>query len=67
LEIKGKTGLLNQLKPEKIKAVLDLEYATPGVKVYHLTRANFNIPPEIEIVKIEPKKVVVELRKRVEY
>lgn len=64
LHLRGSEGRLRRLAPEDVGVVLDLSGASPGNHIFVLTAENVEVPPGVEVVRIVPEQVSLELRRR---
>ena len=61
LHLSGSSALINSLRPDQVKAKLDLSDAVNGPNVFTLSARNINLPPGLQINRIEPPEVQVSL------
>lgn len=61
LYLSGSTTLISSLRPEQVKAKLDLGSAVNGKNSYMLARDNIVLPPGVRLNRIEPAQVIVDL------
>ncbi len=61
VRVRGPFTALRQLEPEKLEAVIDLQSARPGERLYRFVPEDINVPPEVEIIAIAPAEVRVAL------
>ena len=61
LHLRGPESRLRTLQPQEVGVVLDLRKATPGNHVFRLTAAAVEVPPGVEVVRIIPEEVRLEL------
>jgi YbbR domain-containing protein len=66
VQITGKRHLVSALKPEQVETFLDLEGVTFGVHPLALSQDNIEIPLGLEVVRLTPSTVSVEMEQRVE-
>ncbi|MFQ5926268.1 MAG: CdaR family protein [Terriglobia bacterium] len=64
LHLRGPERRLHALEPEKLGVVVDLSGAEAGNHQVKLERANVEVPPGIEVVRIIPEEVRLELVRR---
>jgi uncharacterized protein (TIGR00159 family) len=64
VQITGSRRLLLQLKPEQIGLWLNLENSKPGKNVFSLTNRNLSVPPGLNVIKINPGEITVEMEER---
>jgi len=61
LHVRGPEGQLRMLEPEEVGVAVDLAGATAGSHSYRLETANVELPPGVEVVRIIPNEVRLEL------
>ncbi|MDQ5859239.1 MAG: CdaR family protein, partial [Acidobacteriota bacterium] len=61
VRVRGPFTALRQLEPEKLEAVIDLQSAPAGERLYRFAPEDINVPPEVEIIEIAPAEVRVAL------
>ena len=61
LYLSGSTTLISSLRPDQVKAKLDLQDAVNGENSYLLARENIVMPPGVRLNRIEPSLVTVNL------
>jgi LysM repeat protein len=66
VQITGKRRLINALKPEQVRAFLDLQETNQGVRRMSLNRENIEVPLGLELVRASPSTIRLELEQRVE-
>ncbi len=54
VRVRGAGGLLRQLSPAEVVAVLDLASARPGRRLFHLTPQNVRAPFGVEVTQVSP-------------
>lgn len=64
LRVRGPEGQLRMLEPEEVGVAVDLTGATPGNHSFRLEAANVELPPGVEVVRIIPNEVRLELAPR---
>ncbi|MFQ5817824.1 MAG: CdaR family protein [Terriglobia bacterium] len=64
LHLRGPERRLHTLEPEKLGVVVDLSEATAGNYQFKLERENVEVPPGIEVVRIIPEEVRLQLARR---
>ncbi len=64
LQLRGPENRLRRLTPEQIAVVVDLREATPGKITLHLSAQNVEVPSGIEVVRILPEEIWLELAPR---
>ncbi len=66
VQITGKRRLVSSLTPEQVQAFLDLKGITFGVHRLVLNQDNIELPLGLEVVRLTPSTVKVEMEQRVE-
>ena len=66
VQITGKQHLVSALKPQQVEAFLDLTGVTFGVHPLALNQDNIELPLGLEVVRLTPSTVTVEMEQRVE-
>ncbi len=61
VRVRGPFTALRQVDPDKIEAVIDLQGATRGERLYRLAPEDINVAPEIEVIAISPAEVRIVL------
>ncbi|HYK41861.1 MAG TPA: CdaR family protein [Thermoanaerobaculia bacterium] len=61
VRVRGPFTALRQVDSTKLEAVVDLQGAEKGEKIYRLSPDDINIPPEIEVVSISPGELRIVL------
>ncbi|MEO8189083.1 MAG: CdaR family protein [Acidobacteriota bacterium] len=61
VRVRGPFTALRQVDPDKIEAVIDLQGATRGERLYRLAPEDINVAPEIEVIAISPADVRIVL------
>lgn len=64
VQVSGSRRLLLQLKPEQIGLSISLENSKPGRNDFLLSNKNLSLPPGLNIVKINPDEIIVDMEKR---
>ena len=67
VRMRGRVSQLRSLSSQNLEVTLDLNWVTPGEANITLGRQAIAVPPEIEVVSMEPSKVrfrVEQLRQR---
>ena len=59
VRVRGSSGALSRVATGELVAVLDLETARPGQRLFHLTGADVRAPFGIEVVQISPSNVSI--------
>ncbi len=63
VRLKGRQGVIRDINPDKLSVSLDLSNAMEGVRFYNLDPDNINMPPNIDVVRIEPKTIKIDMVK----
>jgi diadenylate cyclase len=66
VQLTGKRRLVSVLKPEQVSAFLDLSTVDEGFHRIVLNGDNVELPPGLEVVRITPAAIRLEMEKRVE-
>lgn len=66
LQISGKRRLVSALEPEQLGAFVDLKGKTHGAYQVALTQDSVELPVGLEVVRITPSRIKVELEQRAE-
>ena len=64
VRIKGRESLLRRLRPGSVRAMLNLSEAKAGENVYFLDPAAISGPADAEVVRINPKRIIIRLQPR---
>lgn len=59
VRVKGSSGALGRVAPGDLAAVLDLETARRGRRLFHLTGADVQAPFGVEVVQVTPATIAV--------
>ena len=65
VQITGKRRLVRALKPEQVRAFLNLQAINDGVHLVDLNQQGIELPLGLEVVRVTPSTIRVELEKRV--
>jgi YbbR domain-containing protein len=63
VRVRGSSALLSRMEPGEVVALLDLETARPGSRLFHLRTDEVRAPYGVEIAQITPSTVQFELEK----
>ncbi len=66
IRVRGNSHILTNVKPGKIKVVLDLSHLKEGKNTFTLTRKSVILPRGLVVTKINPTSVVIKAEKVVE-
>ena len=61
IRVRGPFTALRQTDPEKLEAVIDLQGAERGERIYRLAPEDINITPDVEVIAIAPAEVRIVL------
>jgi len=61
LRLRGSDSRLRTLLPEEVVVAVDMSWATPGNHTLRLEASQVELPPGIEVVRIIPEEVRMEL------
>jgi uncharacterized protein (TIGR00159 family) len=65
VQVSGRQQLVNSLSAEQVRAFLDLRVAQPGVHTMVLNQENIEIPSGLEVMRVSPTTIRLELEERV--
>lgn len=65
IQISGSRRLLLQLKPDQIGLSLNMENIKSGKNAFSLTKKNLSIPPGLEVIKINPNELTIEMVEKI--
>lgn len=54
VRLRGSSGVLSRLAAGEASAILDLRTARPGLRLFHLTVSQVNVPYGIDVVQVGP-------------
>ena len=66
VRVSGTTSSLTLIKPDELKAVVDLSDATPGKQFITITRNNIRLPREVALIDTEPSAFEINLQSYIE-
>src|SRR3989304_8771569 len=61
VRLKGGQGVVRDINPDKLSVSLDLSNASEGVRFYNLGPGNINVPDSIDVVRIEPRTIKIDM------
>lgn len=61
VRLKGGQGVIRDINPDKLSVNLDLSNASEGVRFYNLDPGNINVPSSIDVVRIEPRTIKIDM------
>ncbi len=61
VRLKGRQNGIKELDMGQINVSIDLSNGKEGTRVYNLDRSNINIPPNIDVVRIDPKIIKIDM------
>ena len=64
IQISGSRRLLLQLKPDQIGLSLNMENIKSGKNTFSLTKKNLSMPPGLDVIKINPNKLTIEMEEK---
>ena len=64
VQVRGPEGQLRMLEPEEVAVAVDLSGLAAGNHSFRLEAANVELPPGVEVVRIIPDEVRLELAPR---
>lgn len=64
LDLRGPSNLLRRLPPEEVAVVVDLTGVSSGNKWFSLGAKNVEVPPGVEVVRVIPAEVRLDLVSR---
>jgi YbbR domain-containing protein len=60
VRLRGPSGALSRISAGDMAAVIDLQAARPGRRLFHLTQANVSVPYGTEVVQVGPSTLTLE-------
>jgi YbbR domain-containing protein len=60
VRLRGSSGALSRIGSGDMSAVIDLETARPGRRLFHITQNQVNVPYGIDIVQVGPSTLTME-------
>jgi YbbR domain-containing protein len=60
VRLRGSSGELSRIASGDMSAVIDLETARPGRRLFHITQNQVNVPYGIDIVQVAPSTLTME-------
>lgn len=60
VRLRGPSGALSRMAAGDMAAVVDLQSARPGRRLFHLTQANVTVPYGTEVVQVGPSTLTLE-------
>ena len=63
VRLKGGQGVIRDINPDKLSVNLDLSNASEGVRFYNLDPGNINVPSSIDVIRIEPRTIKIDMVK----
>jgi YbbR domain-containing protein len=60
VRLRGSSGALSRIASGDMSAVIDLETARPGRRLFHITQNQVNVPYGIDIVQVAPSTLTME-------
>lgn len=61
VRLKGRQNAVKELDMAKTNISIDLSHGKEGIRVYTLDRSNINIPANIDVVRIDPKIIKIDM------
>lgn len=61
VRLKGRQNAVKELDMAKTNISIDLSHGKEGTRVYTLDRSNINIPANIDVVRIDPKIIKIDM------
>lgn len=61
VRFKGRQNAIKELDMGQVNVSIDLSNGKEGGRVYTLDRSNINIPPNIDVVRIDPKIIKIDM------
>jgi hypothetical protein len=59
VRVRGSSGALSRIAAGDMVAMLDLQSARPGLRLFHLTSADVRVPFGIEVIQVSPSNVSI--------
>jgi YbbR domain-containing protein len=63
VRVRGASSVLSHLDAGDVVAVLDVDQASPGSHVFHLTPAQLRVPYGVEVIQVIPSSVTLKLER----
>lgn len=63
VRVRGTSGLLSRLQPGEVAAILDLETARGGSRLFHLRTDQVRVPFGVEVAQVMPATIALELER----
>lgn len=60
VRLRGPSGALSRISAGDMAAVIDLQTARPGRRLFHLTQSNVSVPYGTEVVQVGPSTLTLE-------
>ena len=60
VRLRGPSGALSRMAAGDMSAVIDLQNARPGRRLFHLTQSNVNVPYGMEVIIVAPSTLSME-------
>ena len=64
VRVRGAQEMFNFLDTGRLRVVIDLKDATPGLQRYSISAKNINLPPSLQLVGVNPSEITVRLREQ---
>jgi YbbR domain-containing protein len=65
VRLRGSSTLIREISPRDVSAMLDLSTVRPGEKIVQLTNQNVRVPFGVEVVRVNPSQVRLDLENTV--
>lgn len=61
VRLKGRQSVIRDIYPGQLSVSIDLSSGKEGTRLYKLTPENINLPPNVEVIRIDPKTIKIEM------
>lgn len=65
VRLKGRQGVIKDIDPGQLSVGIDLSSAREGMRSYKINPDNINLPAGVEVVRIDPKTIKIDMVKLV--
>ena len=60
VRVRGPSGTLGQLRSGDLVAIVDLDNARPGRRMFHLTQQHVYVPPGVQVMHVQPTTITLQ-------